>query len=126
MQTLGQILVSMIPKPGPAESHFAATTPATRWIPADKLSSCLVVPRRDRPELLDFREQVLHRVPPAIHVPVMFPWLRPVPPRRGHRPGTPSLQLPDQPVGVERPVADEGPERKIIEKGGHSCEVAPR
>ena len=71
-----------------------------------------VAARRDRPELPGLREEVLHRVPPAVHVPVMLPYRRPVPPRRDHRLRAPSLQVLKEPVRAGRPVADQRPERE--------------
>ena len=83
----------------------------------------LVVPRRDCPELLDFRKEVLHQVPPAVHGPVMLPWLRPGPPWGNHRVRAASLQIVEQPIRVECLVADEGHEREAVEKRRHPCEV---
>ena len=108
---------------GPVDNHVAATTPATRWIPAAKLASVRVVPRRHRPELLDFGEEILDLVPPPVHLPVMLPGFRPVPPRRDHRHRAASLHILEQPVRVERPVPDEGPEREIL---GQAAPAPPR
>ena len=105
------------------DSHVAAATSATGCIPAGKPG--LVAARRDRPELLDSREEVLHQAPPLVHLPAMFPERRPVPPRRDHRLRAASVRVLEQPVRIERLVADVGPEREVIERGGHPGKFVP-
>ena len=84
--------------PGPADSHVAATTPATGWIPRREARVRPVVARRHRPELPGSGGEVPDLTPPPVHLPAVLPGLRPVPPRRDHR-------LPGQPVRAGRPVA---------------------
>ncbi len=79
----------------------------------------LVVPGRDRPELPGLREEALHQVPPAADVPVVRPRHRPAPLRRDHRLRPAFRQVLEQPVGVERLVPDQRPERQAAGKPRH-------
>ena len=55
---------------------------------------------------------------PAAHFPVVFPEIFQVPPGGNHRLRAASLQVIKQPAGAACPVADEGPERKVLKMGG--------
>ena len=64
----------------------------------------LVIPRRDRTELFDFRKEILDLMPLAVHIAVVIPNLSPILPRGNHRLSAALLKLLEQLVGVERPV----------------------
>ena len=83
----------------------------------------LVVPGPDRPELLDSREEVLDLVPPTVHLPVVLAGYLPVPRRGNYRCRAALVQIPEQTVRIERPVADDDLERWVLRKLRHPCEV---
>ena len=104
---------------GPVDNHVAATTPATGWIPAAKPASVLSYLVATARNSLVLAKKIPDLAPPPVHLPVMLPGFRPVPPRRGHRHRAASLHLPGQPVRAGRPVPDEGPDREIPGKRRH-------
>ncbi len=62
-------------------------------------------------------------MPPSAPLPAVLPRLRPVPPRRGHRPGASPFQILQQPVRAGRPVAGQGPEPEAFKELRHAPEV---
>ncbi len=75
----------------------------------------LVIPRRDRAELLDFRKEILNLMPPAVHIAVVIPNLPPILFRGNHRLGAALLKLLEQLVRVERPVGYQSPEGQALD-----------
>ena len=69
----------------------------------------LVAACRNRPKFLDFRKEILHLVPPPVHLPIVIPRHLAVALRWYHRHGTSwrLSTLPGRPVGVQRPVLEE-------------------
>ena len=79
--------------------------------------------RRDRPELRDVREEIVDRAPPFIRFAAVLPEVHPVQPQGVHGLCAALFQVIEQSVGAGRLVADEGSEKKTLEKVGQRLEI---
>ena len=74
----------------------------------------------NRSKLSDFLKEVPDLMAPPVHLSVVIPRHRTVPPRWNRR------RLPDKPVGMKEPVPSQSPEPEILKQIRHADELRAR